>query len=271
MSSPTNNIRPELLEMHKKLLDFGKKDISDAIQNKILKPNRSYHIFELVVRSMYVKSTTTYETINLLCKKDYWADTFALTKSLIENLIVLTYITASQQDKEKNHRAELFGLWPIISIHTTKTASSHFRGIPKIDLEEMLTVKKIDYDAAIKLHKEECGKLKKSYHRVDDNSWSGLSLSAMARETKLSNIYVLYWYCNLFAHPNMEGLKNSVSIENDFDWILPKNKNDINDDLVFSFIAYSCLIEKIDEIFNLNLANEIEIIKRDFVNVNQGT
>ena len=275
MSSPTDNIRPELLEIHKKLLDFAKTGIPDAIQIETLKPNRPNQLFEIVVHALSAKSTTTYEAINLLCKEDFCADALTLTKSLIEHLITLAYITAPQQNEIKNHRAQLFTNWSNISIHNAKTLSSHFRMIPKISLDEMLKVEKSAYDESFKLHKEECDKLGKI---ADRNSWSGLSLSVMAKRTELSQIYVLYWVCNQFAHPNIEGLKSNVSLDYTVKDIVgaifhsgPNPGNNINDDLVLSFITYCHIINKIDKIFHLNLDNEIEIIKSNFVNVNQGT
>ncbi len=253
----------EILEMNKKLLDF----VDDKFKPKLTDWKTALRVVSLF---LFAKSTKTFRALTVLCSKGYGEDAVILARSILENLICLTYI----QKDESQHRAELFMYHSFID-HKEKAEQIKDDYCIKEYIEQ--TNVKLDddfegnYNKAIKMRKDECEKIKKTQkYKVDRYSWSGLSIRDMAIETELKDFYYdqVYWLISQFSHPNPSASYTYLKIKEDGLNIIDKpNEKWVKQALTLGFDCYLKIILLVNEVFSLGFENEITKLGKEYVEI----
>lgn len=262
----------KLLAIHKKLLDFVDTDLTHAMHGKIKTfPGLKDHALFI-----FAKSTKTYRAIEHLCNKGigYGEDAIILSRSLLENLINLAYISNPHQEKEREHHAKLFVNWLIIDLKRKRDALPSNDPIrPQLEqyLKEYENIG-VNYDEINKLHQEECNNHKTKDKQSDKRFWSGLSIKNMAEEIGLLDPYYnkVYWMYSKIAHPHPGGSSSYMKPNPDGNGIIiddTPNPAWIEDALVSSLDCYIRLVGLINNIFDLKLDSKLKEIDTEAANL----
>lgn len=257
---------PKLLAIHKKLLDFVENDVK----------NTTHHTapgFRDTCYVLFAKSTKAFRAIQHLCNNGigYGEDAIILTRSLLENLITLAYISNPQSTDERERRAKLFINWIIIDGNRLKDRLKD--GDPvKAQLEQNLKIMDPNgeiYKKAKRLFQEQCCNICKSGRRQNKWSWSGLSIKDMAEEVGLLEPYYnkVYWLYSQIVHPHPGGSSSYMKPNPSGEGVIicdTPNSGWIEEALFSSFDCYRQILRVINNISNPSLNNRLAEIEKEY-------
>lgn len=249
----------DLLNLNQRIIDFIDKDIKTKITN-------NQQGFKCIAIFLFTKSTKTARAIQSLCLEGFGQDAAILARSLLENLIVLSYIGKEDTDR----RAKLFFGHSEIDYKNYFDKNSYLlddERYSKIDEGVKKRHNEI-YKETVGLKKEECERIKQKGYKLDKKSWSCLSLSKMAEETGLGEIYYgkAYWFISQFSHPHLGSFKGYIVENNNGSLIVNDMPSEIfvQDALEIAVNAYLMIINKFNDIFQLGLDQLINPFFNDY-------
>jgi len=248
----------QILKLDKQLLDF----VDDEIKLKI---RRLENVFQYSNLFLFTKSTKTFRAMLLLGENGFGEDCAVLARSVLENLIALSYI---KKDNSKT-RAKLFALFPLYN------KKKKVENIDEKDLLEEFR-KKLDdkktreyLDELIKLRKQEEHRIKNdTSYGFKKSSWAGISIKDMAIETGFEDLYYekIYWLICQFSHPDISSFKNYRTINNNGIKI-----NDIASDswvkssLILGFDCYFRIVDITNDNFNLAKEDDMKTLMNEYL------
>lgn len=242
---------PEIYKKWKKIKDVGFKDfIHGALQLKDLNPRREQTRFEEITKLLFYRSSTSFEATQLLCENGYRIDAYSLVRNMILNLIDMTYINMPKDMKEKKLRAELFDRKMFIDFDRSKIINPECKKKYLNILNESKALLEKEYSKII------C----KGYKYIAKHTWSGLSLSEMARECNLTKVHEIYETLSNFAHSNMLILEPyAIKRENDLiGYRVGKDFEAETFALGLSNHVYLKTLIEINKVFNLHLESKLK-------------
>ena len=248
-----------ILKLNKELLDFVEKEIKPKIKN-LDSSLQDVTVFLLA------KSTKSFRALNILCEKGFGEDAAIIARSILENLITLSYINKENSEE----RAELFSGYAAINreekIKELKEDKEDIDLLSEIEIKEKenkddgIDVVK---DRIEKIRNKECQRIKNnSEYKTVKYSWSCLSIKDMAKETGLYKIYYnqIYWLICQFSHPDSRSSKSymyknkrGVMIINDF-----PNNLWVEESLVLGIDCYIRMLGIFSDVFNIDCEDKIK-------------
>jgi hypothetical protein len=252
----------DFLNLNQRIIDFVDKNVKTKV-------TKSQPGFKQIAIFLFAKSTKTARAIQLLCSKGFGQDAAILTRSLLENLITLSYI--GKQDTDK--RAKLFA--GHFTVDYRKYLEKHNELLSdKRYLQIDSNVKKRHdeiYDETIRLKKVECNRIKDTgCYGINQNSWSCLSLSGMAKETNLVVYYDrVYWLVSQFSHPHLASSAGYVVENGDGSFIINDMPSEvfIQETLVIVMNVHLMIIKMFNDIFQLGLGQTIGSFFKDYTDL----
>ena len=253
----------ELLAISKELLGFADNELKPKIT--ATEPG-----FKDVTLVFFAKSTKTFRAICELCSGGFGEDAAILVRTLLENVIGLSYIAK----EESQHRAQLFACYSLID---RKRKADQIKNDPVLkghlkDIDRKFNDKfGKDYDNAVKLCSDECKKIESlGRYQTKKYSWSCLSVRDMAADTGLKELYFdkVYWMISQFAHPDASAFGNYVhGDKNDLNFIDRPSMQWVKESLVSGFDCYSKMIRLVNQIFDVDLLARIDELEEKYVKV----
>jgi hypothetical protein len=206
------------------------------------------------------KSTKTFRASIILCNQGYGEDSAVLIRSLLENLINLAYIK-----KEGEETAKLFILYPLLDNKKKLEAMKNDNLLNKHN-----KLYREEIETAVDMHKKQCEKIKNACKRDDNHRWACISLKEMAIETGLEIPYYdkVYWLISQIAHTNASNSDSFINVTEDTLIVddLPSEKW-VDESLIVAFDCYAKILHLFNEIFQLNLGDQIKILEKRYAEI----
>lgn len=153
---------------------------------------------------LFFKSFKTYWSILLLCKRGFAQDAAILTRSLIENVVDMYWIS----NKDKKERARKFVNYTIVM---RKQIYSKYK---KHKIFKLLTPERLRMMGSAEEIEKMYTQVKRDY--PNETSWSGKNLRCRAEEKGVDLGYdyeFYYWYFSLLSHSTVGGKLTFTKVE----------------------------------------------------------
>lgn len=207
--------------------------------------------FEFVIYFLFIKSYSTFKAINLLCGKGYGFDSAMLTRSLLENLVDMLYIS-----KDQKERSGKFLYWEAIEKKTWMDVienNSEWMAVPSIKKAVLDNKTKIinDYNQM------------KIFFPDERKGWSQKTITNRIKESR-STLLPLYNRLCCFTHPSTSTVGDYIkdfSGQKIFPYICP-NEEFLYEIFPTSHDLFYEVLEKFNEVFKLKQENKLKQIKK---------
>lgn len=223
--------------------------IAGGLEKKINKEEVKKDSFEFVVYFLFIRSYLTFEAINFNSRKGYDFDAGILSRTLLENLVNLLYIS-----KDPKKRSELFLKYEAVQKKKIMNAIESDESWLNVEV-----LKKAVLDTKEKIEKD-FNAIKHLY--PDLRNWSGKSIRQMIEDTGRVLIPTYSILCSL-THPSPYSIPDYI--EGIWDKkIIPQlypNDKYLYEVLPTSYNLFLQILQKFNEVFSLGQEKKLEEAK----------